>query len=219
MDSYGAFDTTDSALKGTKISVGLTEEDFIQTVPPALGTDFHMLWRGADGSVNTIGYAVLDENSEYASFASDGGACGARFGIGPEFVTPENVNEIKTTALTGTVPAITVVPTAEPQPVPVATSTPVPTVTNMPAPTATNTPVPTATSTPVPTTANTPVPTVTATPTEVPSPTESLQEAFDTSSTEMADADVTILILCAALSVTIIALATVIIILLFKKAK
>ena len=148
-----------------------------------------MLWRGTDGSVQTIGYAMLDENSEYASFASDGGACGARFGIGAEFVTPENVQKIKAAALAGTAPVITEAPKITEIPEPTATSTPIPTA------------EPTATSTPIPT----------AEPTTVP-----VQDSLTTGLTQQ---DVLILILCAALSVTIIALAVVIIILIFKKAK
>ena len=213
--SYGAFDTTDSAKKGTKINGGLTEADFIQTKAPELGTDFHVLWRGADGSVQTMGYAMLDERSEYASFASDGGVCGARFGIGAEFVTPENVQERKAAALAGTAPVITEAPepTATPQPLPTATGTPVPTA----EPTATGTPVPTV----EPTATGTPVPTAEPTATGTPAPTAEPTTAptQDSSATGLTQQDVQILTLCAVLSVTIIALAVVIIILIFKKAK
>lgn len=176
--SYGAFDTTDAAKRGTKITQGLTEADFIQTAAPALGTDFHKLWRGADGSIQTIGYAMLKENSAYATFSSDGGACGAKFGIGAEFVNPENVEEIKAAALASKAPAVTEMPEITEMPVPTATPTPSPEPTNTPTPTLspepTSTPETTPTPTPSPEPTNTPTPTPGPEPTNtpVPSPTE-----------------------------------------------
>lgn len=213
VNSYGAFDTTNSATKGTKISNGLTAADFLVTESPVLGTDFHTLWREADGSLNTLGYAMLATNSDYAAFSSDGGACGARFGAGAEFVTPENAAAIKIGAIAGTAPVITnapaptvtATPTATPEPTatptPEPTATPVPTVT--PEPTAT--PVPTAT--PEPTATSTPVPTAT----EAPAPTMA-----PSAETEAAWVIPTWSIVA---SVTIIAVAGIAIFLIFKKAQ
>ena len=175
--SYGSFDTQNSATRGIKTTNGLTAADFLVTEAPALGMDFHTLWREADGSLNTLGYAMVAPDSDYAGFSTDGGAAGARFGAGAEFVTPENVTELRRAAIVGEAPQGTVipVPTATSTPVPTATSTPVPIATSTPVPTATSTPVPTATSTPVPTATSTPVPTVTSTPvptaTSTPAPT------------------------------------------------
>lgn len=138
---YGLFDTKDSAKKGTKTDKGLTSADFLVTESPVLGTDFHTLWREADGSINTLGYAMLASDSAYADFSSDGGACGARFGEGAEFVTPDTAELIKTSALAGTAVMVTV--------------TPAPTVTEAP----TETPMPTATNVPTETPAPTVIPT------------------------------------------------------------
>jgi len=165
--SYGPFDTQNSSEKGTKTNNGLTAADFLVTESPALGTDFHTLWREADGSIDTLGYAMLTDASDYASFSSDGGACGARFGAGAEFVTPDTVEAIRTAALAGSGVLVTATPaptaTPEPTAIPEATSTP--------------TPVPTATATPEPT--NAPTATATPKPTSVPTPTEvpTMQEA------------------------------------------
>lgn len=235
--SYGPFDTKNSATKGTKISNGLTAGDFVETEAPALGTDFHTLWREADGSLNTLGYAMIAPDSDYAGFSTDGGAAGARFGAGAEFVTPENVAEMKRAAIAGEVPAGVSIPmpkptvtstpmptaTSAPTPVPTATSTPVPTETSTPEPTATSTPVPTATSTPVPTATSTPVPTEDAAQeeplTSVPDKDQEAEEENEVLKTVLEQKDTTILILCVALSVTIIALAAVTIVLIFKNAK
>jgi len=152
--SYGAFDTKDAAKKGTQTEKGLTAADFAVTESPVLGTDFHTLWREEDGSINTLGYAMLTAESAYAAFSSDGGFCGARFGVGAEFVTPENAQLVKNAAIgkTETVPTATPVPTVAPTAtvVPTATATPEPTVTVAPEPTKTPTQVPTAVPTPVP---------------------------------------------------------------------
>ena len=132
-----SFDTTKSDTKGIKISKGLTASDFIITESPALGTDFHKLWREEDGSLNTHGFAMLTKESKYAGFSSDGGACGARFGAGTEFVTPENAAAIMAAALSEST-----VPTATSTPQPTAASTPLPAATDTPAPTL----IPSATS-------------------------------------------------------------------------
>ena len=123
VETYGPFDTTDSSKKGTKTDTGLTAADFLVTQAPELGTDFHVFWREADGSLDTLGYAMLSANSAYADFASDGGACGARIAAGAEFVTPDNAMFIKSMAIEGSaaVPAVpesavTMVPTATPEP-------------------------------------------------------------------------------------------------------
>lgn len=204
--SYGLFDTTDSAKKGTKTTAGLTAADFVETKSPALGTDFHTLWREADGSVDTQGYAMLTSSSAYATFSSDGGACGARFGAGTEFVTPENMAEVKNTAPGTSVPVATVAPTATPKP----TATVAPTVTPVPtatvAPTAT--PVPTVTVAPT----ATPEPTVTTAPTEPPVPT--------TVPTEIpSDSGSDVLLVCCVASAAIIGVAAIAIIVIFKNAK
>ena len=207
--SYGPFDTTKSDTKGTKISGGLTAADFVVTESPALGTDFHKLWREADGSLNTLGYAMLTTDSDYAAFSSDGEACGARFGAGAEFVTPENAAAIKTAAISEN----TTVVTATPTPVPTATSIPEPTATVTPEPTATNipTPEPTATATPEPTATNIPTPEPTATNTPAPLPTE-----IPTISEEPA---VVLPVWSMVVSAGIIAVAIVAIILIFRKTK
>ena len=193
--AYGLFDTTDSAKKGTKAAKGLTAADFVETKSPALGTDFHALWREADGSINTLGYAMLTSDSAYAVFSSDGGACGARFGAGAEFVTPENASVIKSAAISGSVP--------EP------TATPEPTVTVAPI----ATPEPTATVAPT----ATPEPTVTVAPTATPEPTATPVPTV-TPETPV-DSGTNVLLICGVVSVAIIAAAVIAIIVIFKKAK
>lgn len=140
--SYGAFDTKDAAKKGAKTEKGLTATDFAVAESPVLGTDFHALWREADGSLDTLGYAMLTADSSYTSFSTDGGACGARFGAGAEFVTRENAQAVKMAAI-GTTESV-------------ATATPTPEATATPATEATATPIPEATR--VPTTVPTQVP-------------------------------------------------------------
>ena len=212
--TYGVFDTTKADTKGDQVSRGLTAADFIQTESPVLGTDFHELWREADGSIDTLGYAMIAADSAFAKFSTDGMEAGARFGKGSEFVTPDNAGKIKEAAIAGNTAQITVAPTATVKP----TVTPAPTATNTPVPTATNTPVPTATSAPTITVA----PTATLAPTATTAPQETLapEPTPDDVVTEeplQTDNTVTIILICAFVCVVIIAVTTVIIIRIWKK--
>ncbi len=102
VDSYMALDSKNSSMCGKQERSGLKASDFIATESPAIGTDFHTLWRNEDGSLNTQGYAMISESSEYATFATDGKAAGARFGsVRSEYFTPENVETIKKAAIAG----------------------------------------------------------------------------------------------------------------------
>ena len=198
--SYGPFDTQNSAAKGTKTNAGLTAADFLVTESPALGTDFHTLWREADGSVDTLGYAMLTSGSTYSDFSTDGGACGARFGKGAEFVTPDKVTAIRTAALAGSEVKITSVPA------PTATSAPT-------APTAV--PQPTATSAPT----AAPQPTATSAPTETPQPTATVTPAPTEAPTVPVDSGTNVLLICCVASVAIIFVAAIAIAMIFKNAK
>ncbi len=105
VDSYMALDSKNSSLCGKQVNTGLKMSDFIATESPAIGTDFHALWRNADGSLNTNGFAMISENSEYATFATDGNAAGARFGsVKSELFSPENIEIIKEAAIAGAAP-------------------------------------------------------------------------------------------------------------------
>ena len=96
IDSYAALDSKNSSLRGKQVNTGLVASDFIVTEPPKIGTDFHTLWRNADGSLNTQGFAMISTDSEYATFATDGKAAGARFGNEKsDYFTPDNVERIK----------------------------------------------------------------------------------------------------------------------------
>lgn len=107
VDSYMALDSKNSSMCGKQVSTGLKASDFIATESPAIGTDFHTLWRNEDGSLNTRGFAMIITNSEYANFATDGKAAGARFGSGKsEYFTPENVEIIKEAAIAGVAPEL-----------------------------------------------------------------------------------------------------------------
>ncbi|MBP3595698.1 MAG: hypothetical protein J6J44_14350 [Lachnospiraceae bacterium] len=211
--SYGPFDTQNSTAKGTKTNNGLTAADFLVTQSPALGTDFHTLWRESDGSIDTLGYAMLTSGSSYASFSTDGGACGARFGKGAEFVTPDNVLALKAAAIGGNTPAATVAPTATPAPTATVApaATPAPVVTAAP----TATPVPTVTVAPT----ETPAPTATVAPTATPVPTATETPAPTVAPAAPADSGNSVLLICCVASVAIIAVAAIAIVVIFKNAK
>ena len=100
VDSYMALDSKNSSMRGEQINKGLQASDFIVTESPAIGTDFHSLWRNTDGSLNTLGYAMISTDSEYATFATDKGAAGARFGNEKsDYFTPANVEMIKSVSI------------------------------------------------------------------------------------------------------------------------
>jgi len=100
VDSYMALDSKNSSKCGEKVNIGLQASDFVVTESPAIGTDFHTLWRNADGSLNTHGYAMISPNSTYATFATDGKAAGARFGSEKsDYFTPANVEMIKSASI------------------------------------------------------------------------------------------------------------------------
>ncbi len=140
VDSYMALDSKNSSMYGEKISTGLQASDFIVTESPAIGTDFHTLWRNADGSLNTFGYAMISPDSEYATFATDGKAAGARFGSEKsDYFTPANVEMIKAANIEKITEEET--PTAAPE----TTATPT-TVPEIESTTTESTPAPTTTT-------------------------------------------------------------------------
>lgn len=194
VDTYMAFDSKNSAKQGTQLSKGLQASDFIVTESPAIGTDFHTLWRNEDGSLNTYGYAMISPESEYATFATDGKAGGARFGSGDsEYFVPANVSAIKEAAIAGVAPdfegaaepAVTPTPTVKP------TSTPKPTATPTAKPTSTPTPTVKPTSTPTGTPTPTVAPTNTPTPTSVPTAVPTSTQAATATPTSVPDVTVT----------------------------
>ncbi len=100
VDSYMALDSKNASKCGEKINTGLQASDFIVTESPAIGTDFHTLWRNEDNSLNTFGYAMISPDSEYATFATDKKAAGARFGSEKsDYFTPDNVEMIKAASI------------------------------------------------------------------------------------------------------------------------
>ena len=72
-------DTGKSATRGTVLSKGITEADFRSVLVPVVGTNFHEVWRNADGTINTKGIAMISPTSDYAKFSTDDGIIGARF--------------------------------------------------------------------------------------------------------------------------------------------
>jgi pectate lyase len=50
----------------TKDIVSVSDSDFISMTAPAMGSDFHKLWRNGDGSLNTGGFLQTTESSAYA---------------------------------------------------------------------------------------------------------------------------------------------------------
>lgn len=129
VDTYMALDSKNSSMCGNQVSAGLKASDFIATESPAIGTDFHTLWRNEDGSLNTQGFAMISESSEYATFATDGKAAGARFGsVKSEYFTPANVEILKEAAIAGVAPKLEI--TTEPATTPEETTMPVATTTS-----------------------------------------------------------------------------------------
>lgn len=74
-----AMDTGKSATRGTVLAKGVTAADFRSTLIPVVGTNFHEVWRNADGTINTKGVAIISEASDHAKFSTDGSVIGARF--------------------------------------------------------------------------------------------------------------------------------------------
>lgn len=77
--SLQAMNTGSSAARGEALSTGTTANDFINVTIPTVGTDFHKVWRNADGTINTNGVAIVSTSSQFGSFSKDGGVIGARF--------------------------------------------------------------------------------------------------------------------------------------------
>lgn len=71
-----SFDTSNKA--GTAITPSASSI-FTSISAPGTSTDFHTAWRNSDGSINTHGFLQIKSGSTYATFATDGGAVGARF--------------------------------------------------------------------------------------------------------------------------------------------
>lgn len=55
---------------GTK-GAAITDDDFISITAPAMGSDFHKLWRNADGTLNTNGFMETKSTSKYADLGID----------------------------------------------------------------------------------------------------------------------------------------------------
>lgn len=55
---------------GTK-GAEITDDDFISVSAPAMGSDFHKLWRNADGTLNTNGFMETKSTSKYADLGID----------------------------------------------------------------------------------------------------------------------------------------------------
>ncbi|WP_082812106.1 pectate lyase family protein [Clostridium sp. Marseille-P299] len=77
--SLQVMNTGSSSSRGEVISTGTTAGDFIDVTIPTVGTDFHKLWRNADGTINTNGVAIVSSSSQFGTFSTDGGVIGARF--------------------------------------------------------------------------------------------------------------------------------------------
>lgn len=58
---------------GDKIGdiVTLSDSDFVSVIAPAMGEDFHTLWRDTDGSINTQGFMQLLSNSDFSELGSN----------------------------------------------------------------------------------------------------------------------------------------------------
>jgi pectate lyase len=76
--------------------VTLSDSDFVSVVAPEMGTDFHKVWRNADGSVNVNGFMQLADSSSYAT--SDVGADFSKY----ESVSVPAVPDGTETVVTGT---------------------------------------------------------------------------------------------------------------------
>ena len=73
------------------------DSDFITLSVPAMGTDFHTVWRNADGSLNPAGFAETPENGTYAKLGyhmSDGSS--------QPVVTTVSTQPVQTTTTTTT---------------------------------------------------------------------------------------------------------------------
>ena len=55
---------------GTQVN-GPTDGDFVSVKAPAMGSDFHKIWRNADGSINTQGFLKLAQSSALAGKGAD----------------------------------------------------------------------------------------------------------------------------------------------------
>lgn len=51
--------------------ITLSDSDFVSVVAPEMGSDFHKLWRNADGSINTNGFMQLVSDSNYSGLGSN----------------------------------------------------------------------------------------------------------------------------------------------------
>ncbi len=79
-DYYWVSDAT-AINAGDKLGVktSIKETDFVTVNVPEATSDFHRIWRNADGSLNTGGVFEVADDSEYAKKADDGGKIGAQY--------------------------------------------------------------------------------------------------------------------------------------------
>jgi len=91
INAYSVIDSKNKEFCGIKASP-ISKEDFKSTLAPDVHDDLDVLFRNADGSLTTNGYAELNETSKLYNYSCDGFPCGARFNTGFT-ITPETVAE------------------------------------------------------------------------------------------------------------------------------
>lgn len=87
---------------GTKID-GPSDSDFIATSVSPMGTDFHKVWRNADGSLNTGGYFETKGTYESMGYHFDGSGTVV---VPPVITTTQGENQTTTTTTTTTPPVV-----------------------------------------------------------------------------------------------------------------
>ncbi|MBP3310002.1 MAG: silent information regulator protein Sir2 [Ruminococcus sp.] len=87
---------------GTKID-GPSDSDFIATSVSPMGTDFHKVWRNADGSLNTGGYFETKGTYESMGYHFDGSGTVV---VPPVITTTQGENQTTTTTTTTTTPPV-----------------------------------------------------------------------------------------------------------------
>ncbi len=72
--------STTSIVKGDKkgTTKSVTTSDFVSVTAPGTTTDFHTVWRNADGSINTKGFLEVKSTSPLATLGNNGGVLGCQ---------------------------------------------------------------------------------------------------------------------------------------------
>ncbi len=107
----GSTSATGSSIKEGEI-ITLSESDFISLSVPAMGSDFHTLWRNADGTVYTKGFAETVTNGAYAALG-----CRFTYSEGSSGIVTPPVETTTTTSTSDPTPSQTTTTTTTTTPV------------------------------------------------------------------------------------------------------